>query len=191
MITARITHPALIAATTLGLVGWTSQAQDDQVVKIRPGDVLSIVVFQEPDLSNEKAMVDKSGSLSVELLGDVRVAGKTVSSLGKFLREAYQKDYLVDPQVTVSIVSPSTQRFVIVTGMVNSPGPVAFEKKEWVTLQRAIQAAGGLTPKADASRITIRKEGEATPLRTVNLSSIRRGESPRVTLLDGHEVFVP
>ena len=47
----------------------------DSPYTIGPKDLLNLVVFQEPDLSQEKLRVDGGGNVEIPLIGEVRAAG--------------------------------------------------------------------------------------------------------------------
>ena len=49
------------------------------------------------------AKIGKSGALSFPLIGSVYVKGYTVPELEQKLRALYQKDYYVDPKISVLI----------------------------------------------------------------------------------------
>jgi protein involved in polysaccharide export with SLBB domain len=100
-------HPA--AALTLLLVFltvffWASPATHAgaQEYTIRPGDVLKITVWGQDDLSKEYP-VDDDGFVPFPLLGRVKASGLTTKKLASNLTEALEKDYLVNPQVLVSV----------------------------------------------------------------------------------------
>lgn len=65
------------------------------------------------------------------------------------------KDYLVNPQVTVSVVKISSKKFSIV-GEVRKPG--VFQLNEGVNLLKAIALPGGFTKFADLRKIKILRE---------------------------------
>src|SRR5438132_621431 len=70
--------------------------------KIRPLDVLIVNVFDEPKLSGE-LRVSATGEISFYLLGNIKVAGRTVSEVQEQLKKQLGDDYLVDPQVIVQV----------------------------------------------------------------------------------------
>lgn len=73
-----------------------------QEYTIRPGDVLNITVWGQDDLSKEYP-VDDDGFVPFPLLGRVKASGLTPKRFAASLTEALQKDYLVNPQVLVSV----------------------------------------------------------------------------------------
>jgi polysaccharide export outer membrane protein len=102
-----VVHPG--AAVTLllvflGIFCCTSPATHAgaQEYTIQPGDVLKITVWGQDDLSKEYP-VDDDGFVPFPLLGRVKASGLTTKRLASSLTEALEKDYLVNPQVLVSV----------------------------------------------------------------------------------------
>ena len=85
--------------------------------RITSQDILQVAVFQVPDLTRT-VQVDGSGFVTLPLVGNVPVRGKTVLQAQNDITARYQKSYLQSPQVTVSLVK-SGQR-VTVSGAVKS-----------------------------------------------------------------------
>jgi len=127
----------------------------DPAYRVGAGDVLSITVFGHPDLSLTPA-VQPNGTIVMPLLREVPVAGLTVPEVQRKLRNLLEKDYLVDPQVTVKIQEYQSQ-YVIVLGEVNSPGrkPLRGETR----LVDALVDAGGFKPTASAEVTITRTDG--------------------------------
>ena len=74
------------------------------------------------------------------LIGDVRVAGLTPGAIEALLRDLLGKDYLVNPQVSVSVQEYRSQR-VFVLGEVEKPGTYAMTGQ--TTLLDVLSQAGG------------------------------------------------
>src|SRR6185295_9678109 len=68
---------------------------------VKPGDVLSISVWKEPDLQSP-VLVRPDGSFSFPLAGQMDARGKTVADLQALVTEKLRK-YISDPVVTVSV----------------------------------------------------------------------------------------
>ena len=73
-----------------------------QEYTIRAGDVLKITVWGHDDLSKEYP-VDDDGFVPFPLVGRLRASGLSTKSFAARLTEALEKDYLVNPQVMVSV----------------------------------------------------------------------------------------
>src|SRR5689334_15131615 len=79
------------------------------LMQLRPGDTVSIAVFEQPDL-NSTVYVGDDGTLPVALAGAVHVAGLTPAAAGQTIATALRDGkFLVDPHVTVTVVSAYNQ----------------------------------------------------------------------------------
>ncbi|MCW1887309.1 polysaccharide biosynthesis/export family protein [Luteolibacter flavescens] len=137
---------------TVAAAAVSTGAEDDPVLK--QDDLIRMSVFEEPDLdANTRVM--RSGSIALPLIGDVPVAGLTVSEANKRIRELYiSEEYLVDPKVTLTVEEYSKD-FVSVIGSVRSPGEFALPQNRKYDLSAALAAAGGLSPEADLNGIVV------------------------------------
>lgn len=124
--------------------------------KIGTGDNIRIHVFQEEDLSIETRISD-TGIISYPLLGEIRVSGLTVSELEAKITKGLKGDYLINPQVSVSITE---YRQFFINGEVKSPG--AYSYVPGLTVRKAISFAGGFAERADKGNIFILHEGGTT-----------------------------
>lgn len=125
---------------------------------IQPSDVLRMQVFQEPDLTQEHLRVPQNGKFQFPLIGVVNLKGKTIAEAEDLLRELYNRDYLVNPQINLLILEFS-QRRVNVLGAVNTPGTVVFPPEEEMNLLDAISRAGGFNRLARRSAVTLTRTG--------------------------------
>jgi len=124
--------------------------------RLGPGDALRILVFQEDDLSID-ARISNDGSIDYPLIGQVRLSGLTLDQAESLLDKKLRGDYLVDPQITISIVN---YRPFFVSGEVRSPG--SFEFRPGMTVRQAITIAGDFTDRASRSRIFLIREGDTS-----------------------------
>lgn len=109
------------------------------------GDQIVITVYNEPDLTT-KAKIDKTGFVSFPFLEDVQVIGLSTKQVAKVIRAGLLGDYIVDPQVAVSI---AVYRPFFIHGQVKRPGGFPFQDD--LTLDKAIALAGGLANRASTS----------------------------------------
>jgi polysaccharide export outer membrane protein len=128
-----------------------------QDYKIGPRDILKITVYEEPDLT-KTVRVTTLGMISFPLLGNIKVAGLTVTELERKLTELLAKDYLVDPQLSVFIEGYHSKK-VFVLGAVNKPG--AYELTGDATILELISRAGGITKEGGNSLIVLRTRFDA------------------------------
>lgn len=106
------------------------------------GDSIAITVYNEPDLTT-KVKINKSGKISFPFLKEIDVHGLTTKKLAAVIQEGLLGDYLINPQVTVSIIE---YRPFFIHGQVKQPGGYPFQDD--LTLDKAIAIAGGLAARA-------------------------------------------
>lgn len=117
-------------------------------------DIISVVVFNEPEL-NTQARVDKDGAINVPMAGLVRVIGLNIREASKAIETAL-REYLIKPQVTVTILQ-YTKRRITILGQVNKPGIVELPDETTVNIMEAIGMAGGYSRIANQRQITIKR----------------------------------
>ena len=124
--------------------------------KLGAGDQIQITVYGEADLTT-KVKIEKSGVISFPFLSDITVVGLSSKDLENKIANGLRGDYLIDPQVTVSI---EMYRPFFIHGQVKRPGGYPFQ--EDLTLDKAIAIAGGLAARASktAWNITRVVDGE-------------------------------
>ncbi len=98
-------------------------AKSDYV--LQASDLLRVQVFQEDDLTRE-VRVSQEYSIVLPMIGSVNLRGKTLRQAEDIIRDRYDRDYLVNPQVNV-IVLEYAKRTVNVLGSVNTPGAVLLD----------------------------------------------------------------
>lgn len=125
-------------------------AQGNSEYKLASGDVISINVFGEDDLSFKKLRLTDAGTFSYPFIGEVQAKGKTAAQIEQLLIDKLKGDYLINPRVSVSVLQ---YREFFISGEVKTPGGYPFQPG--LTLRRAIALAGGLTERASETKITI------------------------------------
>lgn len=144
----------IVALLSLALfVSLPASANGIQGYRIAAGDVLSISVFGEPELSMERVRVPTNGVLSYPLIGNISVHQATANELESAIQRRLDGGYLRDPQVTVSILE---YRPFFVHGGVFQGGQQPYA--EGMTVEKAIAIAGGLTEDGLGDQVTLRRE---------------------------------
>lgn len=115
-------------------------------IPIGVGDELVIVVFNEPELTFD-ARIGESGAIKFPLIGQLDVVGKTPQDVTQELTTLLEADYLVSPQVSVTI---KKYRPFYIKGEVKLAG--AYEYVIGLTVDQAIAIAGGLSQRASTSK---------------------------------------
>lgn len=122
--------------------------------RLGTGDVISIQVFGEPDLSME-VKVPVGGTVIYPLLGELKVAGLDARGLESLITHRLKGPYLIDPKVSVTI---REYREFYINGEVGRPGGYSYQPG--LTLRQAITLAGGLTERASKSKIYVVHENQ-------------------------------
>lgn len=140
----------LVAALLALLAAAPAQASDSppavpaptaQQYRIGAGDSLQVQVFGEPTLSGVFP-VDDAGQVDYPLVGAVPVKGLSPSEAGDLLRARLTPDYLLNPNITVSVATYHSQP-VQVIGAVAKPG--TYYLRGPTTALQIIGEAGGLS----------------------------------------------
>ena len=136
--------------------------------RVGSGDVLEVVVLGNDDLSRMPT-VQTGGTVTLPLLGEVEVSGLTVAEIKEKLTTLLGRDYLVRPQVEVTVKEYQSQ-FVTVLGEVASPGRKALRGR--TRLVDVLVDAGSFTPRASGEVSITRLDGtfeDGSKTRTLHL----------------------
>jgi len=127
-------------------------ADEGSDYRLGPGDYISISVYGEDDLSIN-VRIGSSGSISYPFLGDIEVQGLSAKQLEKKITSGLKGPYLVDPNITVSMLE---YRPFYVNGEVKRPGSYPFQPG--LTVERAISIAGGFTDRASRTKLSVERD---------------------------------
>lgn len=122
---------------------------------LRPTDVVQVSVYQEEDLG-AKVRLEKDGTVLLPLVGKVRIGGQTLETAARTIRDLLAKEYLVNPQVTLTVLEYAKRRFTVL-GEVQRPGTYEFASDEPLNLLQAIAMAGGYTRLGAPTKVTVRR----------------------------------
>jgi protein involved in polysaccharide export with SLBB domain len=131
-------------------------------------DEIAVSVWLHPELERTVA-VQSSGNIVFPPLGAVPAAGLTADELGARLADRLST-YLRQPTTVTVTVSRYLARSVFVTGAVNTPGRYGFETLP--ELREVLNAAGGVVPGADLTRVQVSRKGQ--PTLTVDVLNAQR-----------------
>ncbi|APE32617.1 polysaccharide export protein Wza [Halomonas aestuarii] len=165
--------------------------------RLGPGDVLSIIVYDHPELTipagAERAAsetgnrIRPDGTMFYPYVGRVRVAGMTLEEVRRVITRRLS-DVITDPQVEVGVAAFRSQK-VYVSGAVASPGTLPITIVP-MTILDAISQVGGANPNADWHNILLVREGRERRLSLYGL--LRQGDLSQNQLLrDGDMLHVP
>jgi polysaccharide export outer membrane protein len=148
----------LLAAGPLGALAGDHTAAappltEPQTYVLSPNDVVQVRVYQEDDLET-KMRIGKDGTTSFPLIGVINLGGKTVAQAADLIRARLADGYLVNPQITVSVIEYAKRRFTVL-GQVQKPGTYEIPNEESMTFLQAVAMAGGYTRLANRGSVTV------------------------------------
>ena len=156
--------------------------------QLAPGDRLSIVVYDQPQLSGQ-FIVDGGGGILLPLVGAVSLKGLTLAEAQQLIQDRFADGVLVQPAVSVRITD---YRPIFVTGNVRKPGSYRFNIGQ--SVKAAVAAAGG-----EGEPIELNFNGAMSDFITTE-QRLRQLESDQAILAvrkarleaqrDGHDNFV-
>jgi polysaccharide export outer membrane protein len=172
------------------LSGAAAAPPPDTAYTVKPGDILAISVWKEPDLQGP-VLVRPDGAFSFPLAGQMDARGKTVQELQQMVTDKLRK-FISDPVVTVSVQEIKGNK-VYVIGQVNKPGEFVVNPR--VDVMQALSMAGGTTPFAALGDITILRRNDAGQQQALpfRYTDVIRGRNlnQNITLQAGDVVVVP
>jgi polysaccharide biosynthesis/export protein len=182
---------SLLVALALALcVGPSAFGQE---YAIGPRDVLAITVWGQADLSRDYT-VDSDGFIPFPLIGRVKALGATPKDLASQLTELLGKDYLVNPQVIVSVREYLSQK-VQVLGAAEKPG--VYYLNGPTTMLEILSKAGGLASTAGKQVILLRNDtgsggsaGSASPVQRFSLEKIQAGDVAENTRVRSQDTII-
>lgn len=126
--------------------------------RINPGDVVSIHVWNEADLSKEQILVRPDGCISLPIVGEVDIAGKSIVEAEQEISERLSSYVRDKPMVAITTVALNGNS-VFVLGKVARPGQ--FTIYGHMDVAQALALAGGTTTFADSGNIKILRRDKA------------------------------
>lgn len=144
-----------------------SSSFDDYVYRVGPADILSIIVWDHPELtipagaerSAEQAgtVVENDGTIYFPYAGVVQVENKTLPEIRSLLTSKLG-DYIEEVKLDVRMAEYNNKR-VYVVGEVRVPSIRTISNIP-PTIIEMINAAGGFTEDADTQLVTLTRSGE-------------------------------
>jgi polysaccharide export outer membrane protein len=165
--------------------------------QIGVGDVLTVIVWEHPELTNPTGefrdpisagrLVGADGTMFYPYAGNMHVAGKTPTQVQAEIARSLAR-VIKDPQVEVRVAGFRSQR-IQVTGEVRQPGLVTLDDMPKGVLE-AINERGGLSENASRREALLIRDGQGHRIQLATLlSGARPGSNPQ--LRTGDVVHVP
>jgi polysaccharide export outer membrane protein len=165
----------------------TSAAAD---YRLGPGDVVHILVFQNPDLTMD-SRVSESGIVNYPLLGAIRIGGLSTSQAEKLIADGLRDgNYLKQPQVSVLLTQVRGNQ-ASVLGQVNRPGRYPIEVSGMRLTDLMAMAAGIGAAGADTVTVIGSRDGKAFR-REIDLAMLFKSDrrDDDILIQDGDVAYV-
>lgn len=172
-----------------------SPGPPEEGFRLGPEDVIAVVVWRNPDLSQAAVVIRPDGKISMPLIGDIQASGLTADELARELTEQY-KEFKENPAVSVSVQAVNSYNFFVL-GEVNGAGK--YPLKSYTTILQAISMAGGFTEFASRNSIQVvrsitNEDGEHQEIRIpVQYDALlsENGADYNFVLRSGDTIIVP
>ena len=162
---------------------------------IGAGDKFNVFVYGEPELNVKGLVVKSDGTVTLQLIGDVKISGLSINDAMKLLSSKLQR-YLINPIITIVPYEFRSESFTIL-GKINDPGTYSITNNTKVLDTIAI--AKGLSigifedntvELADLEHAYIRRNQEVLPVNFIEL--VRKGNPlHNIPLKDKDYIYIP
>ncbi|SFU24821.1 polysaccharide biosynthesis/export family protein [Paraburkholderia aspalathi] len=192
--------------------GYSDLLRKPPIYKIGPADVLSIIVWDHPELvmpnitytigstsgnlptaaglstqSLPGYIVSQDGYIQFPYIGTLKVAGLTEVEANRVLTAQLDK-YLKSPQITLRVIGYRSQK-VFIDGEVRGAGLQSITDMP-MTLPLALNEAGGIASTGDPTRIALSRSGKTYTISIPQL--VANGVNPNdIGLLDNDVLHIP
>ena len=180
--------------------------QDSQYI-LGPGDRVAIKILDD-DTLNEENVVLNDGTMSVPIIGNIKISGLSLKQATNLIEEELSKE-LIRPNVRIILKQQRPMR-IAVLGEVQNPGIYTITNNESSsvkgrssnlqgppTIINAIQKSGGITPFANLTDIQITRKlpgfsSEYKKAKVNLLEAILEGNHEyNIFLFDKDKIFIP
>jgi polysaccharide export outer membrane protein len=183
--------------------------------RINVGDMLSVNIYNQPDLSGSGILVRSDGNATFNGVGEIQVAGKTIREATTLL-ESQVRELVREPRVTLT-VTESKPPTVYLAGAVMHPGMLqagttnsssagatdgdgkssgsssssTSSSRMDFRISSVLAAAGGVKLSADLANVMITRDNQ--PYKTINLWDMLKNadNSADIMLQNGDSVYIP
>jgi len=108
-------------------------------------DVISILVYEEPDLTRRDVNISADGYISFPLIGQLKVAGLATSEIETLIsNKLAQGQFILNAHVSVNVEKYKSKQYMVL-GVANQPGAFSLHAHERVI--DAFSQAGGINFK--------------------------------------------
>ena len=168
-------------------VDTSSRVEDWSLMTLGPNDVLDVRVHRRPEVSSPEAgtRVSAEGAISLPLIGEVEVEGRSITEVRVLLEEAFGH-YFRSPSVAVSILEYQSKRFYLF-GQLKRTGPVNMDRP--LSALEALSEGEQILPGANREQVTlIRRHGEEIEVHIFDAET--PGADGLIQVVPGDLIFV-
>ena len=150
------------------------------------GDLVTVMFsgVTEPPLPHEERITE-NGTITLQLIGAVKAAGKSAGDLQREIRDRYVPKYY---NSNLNVTVKSQERVFYVGGQVRAPGRVVYLGETTVT--KAIQACGDFTEFANKKKVLLYRAAGGKPIK-VNCVEALKDPSKDLPVYPGDKIHVP
>lgn len=139
--------------------------------------------------------VSDAGSITLPIIGDIQVVGKTLAEIEQAVKIAYYPKYVVNPPMLICQVEKyqgEHERVFTVMGLVNKPGAYPYPPDVQYNLMEALAFAGGLDMVADPRYVKVfRQNADGEVLQaTFGIGGKALKKAYAITIKPGDVVYV-
>lgn len=157
-----VTVAVILSTLLFSAFSFGQDVEDNYTVST--DDTIQITIFDEPDLSLASVRIGASGTVSMPLIGQIKVLGLTVAEIELLLVEEYLDGFLKKPKISVTILE---YRPFYINGEVENPG--SYPYRRGLTVEKAVTLAGGFTKRASRSNVELVRETNKNTVLKVDL----------------------
>ena len=152
----------------------------DPTYRLSVGDQIAVTVYDEPEFTSNE-LIDNDGIAKLTLLGETKLAGRTVRDAEKAIAALYvERKFLKKPDVKL-VVTQFVPREILLFGEVKSPGGLAFPRDlTSMDIVEVIMRAGGFSVRAKSNAVTVTRksaDGGKETSETVNVEAMMSARS--------------
>jgi len=155
------------------------------------GDLVAVTVFETKDLNTE-ARISSRGTVSLPMLGNIKISGLTAAEAEKKIEDVLRTNYLQNPHVSIYIKEYLSNQITIV-GAVSHPGTYDYIRKR--RLLDVIAIANGLLKDAGSIAFVTRNDKRTNQRVSyrINLERlIKKGNMEQnISIFGGDVIFIP
>jgi polysaccharide biosynthesis/export protein len=165
-----------------------ADAQPSNLLRLGPGDLLEISVYNVPELST-KARVGNSGDIYLPLIDYVHVSDLTVEEAQALIQKRLEDGGFVKGAHVTVFLDESASQGVTILGEVAKPGiyPVVGGRK----LYDFISAAGGFSPSAGRKISVVRQHSQGAMINLNLPRNLAEDLQDDIEIFPGDTISVP